>query len=208
MRAARTAATAAVVASLAAGAHAAGGGHLPSVTVLAALGSLVVLAVTVLARWHLRLWTLLPVLAGLQAALHGALSFLAPGTSSAVMNPMWTHAHGAAQAPFALVSSGHVLPGHEMATLPAMGAAMPAMLLAHAAATVVTALVLVGADDAARRTACWLRAILPLIVSPAVGPIAAVARVVLAEAPGFVLIARGLVASRPRRGPPLGLVTA
>jgi len=215
MRAARAVVTSAVVAALAAAAHTAGGGQLPSVPVLAALGALVLLTVMVLARWQLRLWTLLPVLAGLQAALHGALSFLAPGTASAVVNPAWTHAHGAAQAPFALVSSSPMLPGHEMAAMPVMSAAMPvmsaampAMLLAHAAATVVTALVLVGADDAARRTACWLRAILPLIVSPAVGPIAAVARVVVAEAPGFVLIARGLVASRPRRGPPLGLVTA
>ena len=181
MRAARAVVTSAVVAALAAAAHTAGGGQLPSVPVLAALGALVLLTVTVLARWQLRLWTLLPVLAGLQAALHGALSFLAPGTASAVVNPAWTHAHGAAQAPFALVSSSPMLPGHEMAAMPVMSAAMPAMLLAHAAATVVTALVLVGADDAARRTACWLRVVLPLIVSPAVGPIAAVARVVVAE---------------------------
>jgi hypothetical protein len=208
MRAARAVVTSAVVAALAAAAHTAGGGQLPSVPVLAALGALVLLTVTVLARWQLRLWTLLPVLAGLQAALHGALSFLAPGTASAVVNPAWTHAHGAAQAPFALVSSSPMLPGHEMAAMPVMSAAMPAMLLAHAAATVVTALVLVGADDAARRTVCWLRAVLPLIVSPSVAPIAAVARAVAAQAPGFVLIARGLVASRPRRGPPLGLATA
>ena len=86
---------------------------------------------------------------------------------------------------------------------------MPAMLVLHAVATVVTALVLVGADGAARRTACWLRAVLPLIASPTVGPVAAVRRVVIAEAaPGFVLIARGLVTSRPHRGPPLALAAA
>ena len=86
---------------------------------------------------------------------------------------------------------------------------MPAMLVLHAVATVVTALVLVGADGAARRTACWLRAVLPLIASPTVGPVAAVRRVVVAEAaPGFVLIARGLVTSRPHRGPPLALAAA
>ena len=202
MRNARAVVTSAVVASLAAGAHAAGGGQLSSVPVLAALGSLVLLAVTVLARWQLRLRTLLPVLAVLQAALHGALSFLAPGTTSAIVDPAWTHGHvHGAQVPFTLISSSPVMPGHG-------AAAMPAMLLAHAAATVVTALVLVGADGAARRATCWMRAVLASIVSPVVGPIAAVGRVILTEAPGFVLIAPGLVASRPRRGPPRVLATA
>lgn len=196
----------AVVASLAAGAHTAGGGHLPSMTLLAALGSLVLLAVVVLSRWHLRLSTLLPVLAGLQGALHGALSFLAPGATSAVVNPAWSHGYAhaavgdgsvvhAAQAPFALVLSSPLTHDH--------AAAMPAMLVLHAIATVVTALVLVRADDAARRTACWLQTVLPRITAPTVGPVATVRRVVVAEAaPGFVLIARGLVTSRPHRGPP------
>lgn len=220
MRGARVVVTSAVVASLAAGAHAAGGGHLPSLTLLAALGSLVLLAVAVLSRWHLRLSTLLPVLAGIQAALHGALSFLAPGATSAVVNPAWAHGYAhdavvngavapAAQAPFALVMSSPLAHDHAAAALPGMFAAMPAMLVLHAVATVVTALVLVGADGAARRTACWLRAVLPLIASPTVGPVAAVRRVVVAEAaPGFVLIARGLVTSRPHRGPPLALAAA
>ena len=220
MRGARVVVTSAVVASLAAGAHAAGGGRLPSLTLLAALGSLVLLAVAVLSRWDLRLSTLLPVLAGIQAALHGALSFLAPGATSAVVNPAWAHGYAhdavvngavahAAQAPFALVMSSPLAHDHAAAALPGMFAAMPAMLVLHAAATVVTALVLVGADGAARRTACWLRAVLPLIASPTVGPVAAVRRVVIAEAaPGFVLIARGLVTSRPHRGPPLALAAA
>ena len=225
MRGARVVVTSAVVASLAAGAHAAGGGRLPSLTLLAALGSLVLLAVAVLSRWHLRLSTLLPVLAGIQAALHGALSFLAPGATSAVVNPAWAHGYAhdavvngavvngavapAAQAPFALVMSSPLAHDHAAAALPGMFAAMPAMLVLHAVATVVTALVLVGADGAARRTACWLRAVLPLIASPTVGPVAAVRRVVIAEAaPGFVLIARGLVTSRPHRGPPLALAAA
>jgi len=86
---------------------------------------------------------------------------------------------------------------------------MPAMLLMHAAATLVTALVLVGADEAARRTMCWLRAVLPLITSPKLGPIISARPVVAAAAaPGFVMVARGLVTSRPRRGPPLALATA
>lgn len=220
MRGARVVVTSAVVASLAAGAHAAGGGHLPSLTLLAALGSLVLLAVAVLSRWHLRLSTLLPVLAGIQAALHGALSFLAPGATSAVVNPAWAHGYAhdavvngavahAAQAPFALVMSSPLAHDHAAAALPGMFATMPAMLVLHAVATVVTALVLVGADGAARRTACWSRAVLPLIASPTVGPVAAVRRVVVAEAaPGFVLIARGLVTSRPHRGPPLALAAA
>ncbi|MGV8966522.1 MAG: hypothetical protein ACOH2F_09595 [Cellulomonas sp.] len=221
MRGARAVATTAVVTSLAAGAHAVGGGHLPSLLVLAALGSLVLLVVTVLARWQLRLWTLLPVLAGLQASIHGVLSFLSPGALSIVVNPSWSSGqlhramahggmvHGAMGSPLALVASSPVVHGPATPAMPAMVVGMPAMLLVHAAATLVTALVLVGADEAARRTICWLRAVQPLITSPTLGPIVSAGSVVAAAAfPGFVLVARGLVTSRPRRGPPLALATA
>jgi hypothetical protein len=201
VRVARAVVTSAAVLSLAAGAHAMGGGNLPAGNVVVALGSFVLLAVTVLSRWHLRLWTLVPALGGIQLALHGALSFLAPGNLSAVADATYGHAHGAGVAMgFAATSdvSAHV-----------HGASFsPSMLLAHAGASVITAVVLVGADQAARCALHWLQSVLPLIRTAAVGVVVKPARTRPAEFTEVVRPVLGLVRSHPRRGPPLAAATA
>lgn len=199
MRVARAVVTSATVLSLAAGAHAVGGDPLPPGNVVVALGTLVFLASTVLSRGHLRSWTLVPTLGVIQLALHGALSFLAPGNLSVVADAARGHAHSGVAVAFTATSdvSAHV---HGAAS-------SPWMLLAHAGATVITAVLLVGADQAARRTLHWLQSVLPLIRTTAVGLVAKPVRTRPPESTEVVRLEAGLVRSHPRRGPPLAAAT-
>ncbi|RYV51681.1 hypothetical protein [Pengzhenrongella frigida] len=214
IRGGRAITTSAVALSLGAGAHALGGGALPSTLVLVALGALVLLPATALARRQLRLWTLLPALAVLQVAVHAVLSFLSPAGLSVVVDPAPSsgHAHGGAPGLASdLVQGGAASVGLAAAS-PLLhvhaGVSSVGMLVAHAAAILVTAALLVGADGAARRALHWLRAVVPLLGLRVAGPVVASPLHEPARAPGFVPLAPGRVRSRPRRGPPVEPATA
>jgi len=199
MRMTRAVMTSATVLSLALGAHTMAGGVLPPGLVLMTLGAFVFLAATHLARWHLRLPSLVPVLATLQLALHATLTFLAPG-SMTVLTSAAPHAHaGGSGTALALAAPVHAASHH--------GGTAVSMVLAHAAATVLTALVLVGADRAARLAIHWLRSVLPLIQAPLAtlhfASIAVSVPELVAVRPPAVW-----VVACPRRGPPAGTALA
>lgn len=193
LRVVRGALTGATVSGLAVGAHQLGGGDLPPLLSLAALGSLVLLATTVLSRWRLRLWLLAPVLAVGQLALHHALALLSSGQPLARGSSAGMHA---SMTPHAVVSSA-------APAMDAMTTAMsPVMLMAHAAATVTAALVLVGGDRAARMALHWWASVPPLLhgLLPAPAPTSA------RQVPTLMLDVVRPCALRhgaaPRRGPP------
>lgn len=201
VRVVRATMTAATVLALAAGAHRLGGGTLPPLAVLAALGSLVLLVTTVLSRWHLSFTVLLPVLGAAQYALHHALGALAvPGDTS--VPALGMHA----------AMSGGGLPSAAtpgMGTMAGMAGPMPlSMTLAHAAATVVAALVLVGGDRAARMALHWWSTVLPLIRDRRPSPVVRIRPLVPVPVVHPARPCAALRRSDPRRGPPMRPVFA
>ncbi len=191
---------AATVLALGSGAHVLGGGHAPSGSALALIGSLVVVGSAALARRPLTVRVLLPAAVAGQLGVHAALTWLAPGAGAALPGA----AHG---------GHGVVLPG-AVPGLAGAAARVPVdavvadphgagglMLAAHAAAMAATVLLLVATDRGvlalARRWAALLPALagaLPTPVAPRARPVAPVA-----AAPRPVPALRGGVA---RRGPP------
>ncbi len=186
--------TGSTVLSLAAGAHRLGGGTLPPLAGLVALGSVVLLLTTFLSRWHLPLAVLLPLLGAAQYALHHALG--------------------------ALSVSGETLPDRGMhdamsvIALPrATGTAVDdmasgvsfSMTAAHVAATVATALVLVGGDRAAQMALHWWFSVLPLVQGYRPTPAIRVRHLVPTPAVQVGRPCAALRRSDPRRGPPLSL---
>ncbi|PZR53105.1 hypothetical protein DNL40_08860 [Xylanimonas oleitrophica] len=138
--------------ALAVGAHALADGGLPSSGLaLAALVATTAPVAVVTARRRLTLPRLLPTLAVLQVALHVELAVLSGhGTPHAL-------AHGGPHA-------GHTplpvpLPQPDAVELVPSGL----MLAAHAAALLLTALVLAGGDRAAARLTAWLSAVVLLV---------------------------------------------
>lgn len=183
--------------AFAAGAHAVGGGAVPAPALLAGLVALGAVAAAPLAGGRLRLVTLVPVLAAVQLVVHVVVQTV---TSVAPAGPTGAaHQHAAD----ALALTG-------AATVPAASHAAhggPGMLAAHAAAVLLTAALLVGADRAAGHVAAWCAWLglvltdVPLVVAPAPrrGPVDAV--------PTRPTVRR-LPAVAPRRGPPAGLAPA
>lgn len=190
----RTAAVAASVTSLAAGAHLLGGGRLPPTPVLAACTALVVLAVVILTRWKLQAPVLGAVLTGGQVLLHSLFSALSPAAVQASALP-------------------HAMPeGHQHPGLGAVAAApvgqdihlhlpwdvAPGMLTAHLAATLATAVLLAKGETALWALAAWLRPVLFLspvtFVHLTAAPVPARRETPVAR--------RAVPRAHPRRGPP------
>ena len=187
----RTGLVASVIVSLGAGGHLAGGGILPDPIVLAALCALVLVPVAALARFRLRFPALAGVLGAGQAWLHWSFEAFAP-------------VHGA---PGPAAPGGHA--GHVAQLLPdpdALNAAIPpqpaaaawAMLAAHAAASLATALVIARGEEALRLMAAWLQPLVRLpetfILPPAISPSWPSDDAVIPTAPALRLPSR--------RGPP------
>jgi hypothetical protein len=192
---------AALVLSLAAGAHVLAGDALPAPALLVALAAVTLAATTVVGRSRLRRRTLVPALVAGQWALHHAFALLA------VPLP------GADAVPTAAVHAGHV---HGAALLPAVGEAGPdlvapsaAMTLAHALAAAVTALVAVSADRAWAAAVTWVGRLVPALavalraLVPAGAPRARRTRGTRVVVPAAVVLS-----TRPRRGPPAALLAA
>jgi len=196
--------------SIAAAAHLLAGGALPG----APLAWLVVVALTApLAVWtarrRLTLPRLLPAMVALQLVQHTTLSVLgAAGTGTAPSTPTSTLASTLDAAP-----DGHALhalgPG---ALAPATGGGLhvhPAddpgttswMLAAHAAAVLLTALLLAAGDRAAVNVAGQLRLVAVLVLGPAAPPVVREPAVVVGRT-WHPHRARA-VRRTPPRGPPL-----
>jgi hypothetical protein len=194
VRVVRATLTAGTVLALAAGAHRLGGGILPPFAGLVALGSIVLLLTTFLSRWHLSLATLLPILGAAQYALHHALGMLSTPGGTLPARGM----HDA--------MSGIALQGATGTTMDGMASGMPAsMTAAHVAATVATALVLVGGDRAARMALHWWFSVLPLVRGHRPVPVNRLRPLVPSLGSLGVQVARPCAALRrsdPRRGPP------
>ncbi len=188
MRVVRATLTAGTVLALAAAAHRLGGGMLPPLAVLVALGSLVLLITTFLSRWNLSLAALLPILGAAEYALHHALGLL---SASGQVLP-------ASRMPDAMSASTlHDAIGTPMHGMPV------SMTAAHVAATVATAIVLVGGDRAARMALHWWFSHRPLVHGHRPTPAMRVRHQVPVAVARVGRRCAALRRSDPRRGPPL-----
>ncbi|MGG5173298.1 hypothetical protein ACQR35_14180 [Pseudarthrobacter sp. J1738] len=151
----RTCVITAAVLGLAAGAHAAAGGHLPPAAVMTLLTVLVMAPVMALSRYRLSL----PAIGGILAAGQGLLHLAFTGLSSLDGHcaPAGVAAHTHHQT-FAIpdcalaASTAAAAAGDDMAA--GAGAAMTA---AHVLATAVTALILARGEAALWQLRAWLR---------------------------------------------------
>ena len=187
VRAVRATLTAGTVLALAAGAHRLGGGTLPPPTVLVALGSIVLLVTTFLSRWNLSLAALLPLLGAAEYALHRALGILA--TSGQPLPARGMHE----------AMSAIALPDATGTPMTAMPVSMTA---AHVAATVATAIVLVGGDRAARMALHWWFSRRPLVHGHRPAPAIRVRHLIPVPVTRVGRRCAALRRSDPRRGPP------
>ncbi|WP_019135514.1 hypothetical protein [Cellulomonas massiliensis] len=185
----RSVLVASLVVALAAGAHVLGGGHLPAPAVLATAGG-VVLAVAAVA-------TARPLGRGAALVLLGAGQLL--------LHQVFEAVHGCV-VPSAVAATSHAahlgtVTSGSVTCEPAGHASSASMLVAHAAATVVTALVLASTERAVAVVLGWVVPALP--VRPSAPP---------AHRPLPVLVvlprpcAAALLRAVPRRGPPAALV--
>ncbi|WP_455836661.1 hypothetical protein [Pseudarthrobacter siccitolerans] len=190
----RASSVAAVILTLASGAHLAGGGQLPAPAILLAVLALTTLGSTTATRLRLGFPALAALLGGGQLALHemftafGSPGAAAPGAAS----PHTAHLAGAdLLAPAA---------GHLHSTDTASG---PLMLAAHTLATLACALLLAKGEAALWALAAWLR------------PLAALPRAVAVDAVSQAFVSFPTAAApRPwrnlrqdsRRGPPPAVV--
>lgn len=141
---------------LAAGAHLTGGGGAPPATLLAALTALLLPPVVLLSRRQLSLPVLASVLSAGQLLLHGAFSLFPPEAACTSTGPAG-HIH-------------HTMAATTCAPAPAGGHLAEAaghgwhMTAAHAAAVLLTALLLARGEKALWHLLAWLR---PLARIPA-----------------------------------------
>lgn len=148
LRASRASLQALLVLGLSASAHTLGGGSAPGPVALAVLGLLLAPVAWWASRRKLAAGRLLVLLGGAQLLVHVALSSMAPGAGHGAAQ----HVHGALPPAIgaAATSVSHLHP--------AMGLSM---LLAHAAATVIAALLLAHAESVLWRAVALLSPRLP-----------------------------------------------
>ena len=197
LRVVRTVAVTAVVVGLAVAAHVAGGGRPPRALEVAGLA----LGTAYLCAWVVRRRLSLPVLGGVLAAgqwaLHHAFDLLE--ASCAPVGAGAAHAGHAA----AGVSCEPMATGAGLVAGPHAAAPSWVMLLAHVAATAVTAVVL-AAGDRALWALCELLATLLPALPRATAPVAVPARRSPDAAPAPRPRRAVLLRVSPRRGPPTG----
>lgn len=196
LRTARALLVAGTAFATAAGAHLAAGGGTPPPHVAAALLALTAAAVLPVSGVRaFRVRVLAPVGAALQVALHHALAAAGAGGAGAAGGGSAHHVRaGAVRADAAAApvpADAHVL----LHDLP--------MLLAHGAAAVLTAVVLVATDRAARAATGRLAGVLPLLAHPT-APVRVTRRpsAPVAAQPPLAPVGAALGPSARRRGPP------
>ncbi|WP_264030818.1 hypothetical protein [Cellulosimicrobium sp. SH8] len=207
LRVARAALVATLVLALTALAHRVAGGVLPDPLVLAALAAFTLAGTTAAARLRFTPARLVVLLGGAQVALHQALVVLAPVGSCVPVGV--TSGHG-----------GHVASVGDVVCTAPVGATPPAdggaslahpehlatsgtaglwMVVAHAVATVVLALVLARGERALERLLAWVT---PRDALPALAPVAPVARPVVPSTGPVRVASRWRSRRAPTRGPP------
>lgn len=145
----RSSTLAAVILSLAAGAHTAAGGHLPAPGIMLAVLALTALVSTAVTRLRLNLPAIGALLGAGQLALHEFFTlFSTPALPVGPGAGLSGHQHGVAVLPELMAVHGHV---------PADSGSGPVMLAAHALATFGCALLLAKGEAALWALAAWLR---------------------------------------------------
>lgn len=149
----RTCVITAAVLGLAAGAHAAAGGHLPRAAVMALLAVLVTAPVMALSRYRLSLPAIGGILAAGQGLLHLAFTGLSGPDGHCTSAGIASHTHHQTFSipDCALTGVTAAAAGYDMAA--DAGAAMTA---SHALATAVTALILARGEAAVWQLRAWL----------------------------------------------------
>jgi len=196
LRVTRAALVATLVLALGAAAHAAAGGHLPDPLVLAALAAFTLAGTLVAARARFTVPRLVGVLGAAQAGLHVALDTLGHAAAACVPAGAATAGHGGHGT---VVCTGSAAVPDAAASVAGTGGAGAWMVVAHAVATLVLAVVLARGERALERLLAWLT---PRVLAPtavAAGP-ARPARVLpTAELPRLAARHPG---TAPTRGPP------
>ncbi|GAA1337657.1 hypothetical protein [Arthrobacter roseus] len=177
----------AVIIALSSIAHLAGGGSLPDPAVVVGLTALTMLAVTTAAKRTLSL----PVLTLILSAAQGGLHHLFGTLSAAVHCEPGSHAHHAITT---CTTAGAGL--HHQPVDAGLGSAM---FIAHALATVATAVVITRGEEAIHATAAWLR---PLFSPPQLTQPQLPIRLLVPVATPKPVTSPYLVAP-PSRGPPI-----
>ncbi|MGA7205230.1 MAG: hypothetical protein WBX27_11430, partial [Specibacter sp.] len=159
----RTTLVAATIMGLAAGAHLTAGGTLPAPAIMAALMSLHILCSTLATKFKLGLPAITGLLATSQVVLHQAFDALS-GTVAVGGLPVGVHDHSitAEQQTSAALHSAALLAstsgsGSGMDLMNHSAALSGAMLPAHIAATLATALLLSQGENALWALSNWLR---------------------------------------------------
>ncbi|MDQ0632855.1 hypothetical protein QFZ40_000764 [Arthrobacter pascens] len=165
----RAAAVAAAIFGLAAGAHMLSGGSLPGPEISFGLLALVLAPVMILTKIRITAPVMILLLGSSQLILHGAFDALSVDALSvhgmpvhalsgpAGLTPSSGHLHGVS-----LLSPAPLTAPLEAAQTAASGALM---LILHAAATVITALVLARGEAALWALAAWLRPLIQLLAA-------------------------------------------
>ncbi|WP_435737973.1 hypothetical protein V5D56_05085 [Cellulosimicrobium sp. PMB13] len=201
LRVTRAALVATLVLALGAAAHAVGGGQLPDPLVLAALAAFTLAGTMAAARARFTVPRLVGLLGAGQLGLHVALDALGHGAVACVPGGHTGHGGGLVCSPGAVVpdAAAGVASSAHLASSAGSGVPGVWMLVAHAVATLVLAVVLAHGERALERFVAWLtpRASLlaPAVVAPSrreAGVPAGFARRPSARHPG----------TAPTRGPP------
>ncbi|MDQ0680104.1 hypothetical protein QFZ30_003486 [Arthrobacter pascens] len=159
----RAASVATGILTLAAAAHAAGGGELPAPGILLAVLALTALACTTATRLRLNFPAMAVLLGAGQVGLHEVFTVSsAAGPAGGPAVPDLHHVSGAASP--IIGAAGHLHQPDSPAGI--------LMLLAHALATVICALLMAKGEAALWALAAWLRPLLrlPEAVRPEAGP--------------------------------------
>ncbi|WP_422934736.1 hypothetical protein [Sinomonas sp. P47F7] len=170
-RLSRAATVAGATVFLAAGAHTAAGGALPDPLILAGVLALVLAGVMPLSTRKISAPVMVAVLSVTQFALHEAFGILSETSASApALAPGAAHVHmlGAAGSGYGGHTAGaHALSAHTLSD-------SPAMLAAHAIATLATALLLAKGEAALWALLAWLRPLVRLLAAAVLHPTPAV----------------------------------
>jgi hypothetical protein len=187
----RTGLIGSLVIGLAAGGHLAGGGELPTAAILAALSAVTLVPVAALTRFRLSFPALIGLLGAGQLWLHWAFDALGGAPASVAVLPGHAGHTGAAREPAFLGAAAESV--HTTAS-------DGVMFVAHAIATVCTALVLARGERVLAALASWLQ---PLFRRPE--PAVILPERVPAPLPVPAVLPRTRAGVRlpTRRGPPV-----
>ncbi|NUP73727.1 MAG: hypothetical protein HOQ07_03625, partial [Sinomonas sp.] len=177
---------------LAAAAHTVGGGVLPDPLILAAVLALVLAPVVLLSRRKISGPSMLAVLSAGQLALHEAFGALSVTSGPVpVLAPEGGHVHV-----LGALSPAHAAGGTHTES--------PAMMAAHAVATLVTALLLARGEAALWALLSWLRPLVRVLAALRLHPFPALPAFTEESRPGI----RPSLRLPTRRGPPRGPAVA